>query len=98
MLRYKNTHSEEPYRIDGSIEKRLVIKFVGLKIDKNVNDIDVYVAEDEPFNPDEAVNEDSVEVCKPGKIFNMGDEWVNTLNKVLGAKCNVWYVNSPEHN
>ncbi|KAG2208248.1 hypothetical protein INT47_006103 [Mucor saturninus] len=86
----------------GTLDKRMAAKYAGLKVDPEGNVIDGeghIVAraemikkdepaedEDKPFNPNEAVNEDSPEVRKSGKIFDMDDELVGTLDKALGAK------------
>ncbi|KAI7893486.1 uncharacterized protein EV154DRAFT_460841 [Mucor mucedo] len=86
----------------GTLDKRMAAKYAGLKVDPEGNVIDGeghIVAraemikkdeptedEDKPFNPNEAVNEDSPEVRKSGKIFDMDDELVGTLDKALAAK------------
>ncbi|KAI8387352.1 hypothetical protein BD560DRAFT_443237 [Blakeslea trispora] len=82
----------------GTIDKEKAAKFAGLKVDKEGNVInedghtvakaDLYPDEEEnkPFNPNDAVNEDSPEVRKSGKIVDMEDNVIGTIDKEKAAK------------
>lgn len=85
--------------IVGHIDKKLAPKLAGFKVDADGNVInneghivaraEMIPAEEEEekrFNPNEAVDEDSPEVKKSGKILDMDDNLVGHIDKKLAAK------------
>lgn len=84
--------------IVGKVDKDKAPKLAGFKVDKDGNVINheghiVAKAEmfkeeeeDKPFNPYDMVDEDSPEVRKSGKIFDMDDNVVGYIDKRLAAK------------
>ncbi|KAI9245487.1 hypothetical protein EDC94DRAFT_628358 [Helicostylum pulchrum] len=87
--------------IIGSVDKEAASKLVGFKVDKTGNVINheghiVAKAElfekedpdqkDKPFNPNEAINEDSPEVKKSGKVLDMEDNVVGSIDKRIASK------------
>ncbi|CEP19825.1 hypothetical protein [Parasitella parasitica] len=82
----------------GHIDKKLAAKFAGFKVDPqgNVIDNDGHIVataemikveeEKKPFNPNEAVDENSPEVKRSGKVVDMDDNIVGSVDKRLAPK------------
>ncbi|KAI8064129.1 hypothetical protein BDF21DRAFT_428281 [Thamnidium elegans] len=80
----------------GHVDKRIGAKYAGCKVDPegNVIDKDGHVVargemiqeEEKPFNPNQMVNEDSPEVRKSGKVFDMDDNLVGHVDKNVASK------------
>ncbi|KAI8637190.1 hypothetical protein BD408DRAFT_486385 [Parasitella parasitica] len=82
----------------GHIDKKLAAKFIGFKVDPQGNVIDndghivataemIQVEEEQkPFNPNEAVDENSPEVKRSGKVVDMDDNIVGSVDKHLAPK------------
>lgn len=85
--------------IVGHVDKKLAPKLAGFKVDSDGNVINneghivaraemipAEKEEEKRFNPNEAVDEDSPEVKKSGKILDMDDNLVGHIDKKLAAK------------
>ncbi|KAG1121766.1 hypothetical protein G6F42_012110 [Rhizopus arrhizus] len=82
----------------GHIDKKLAAKLAGLKVDPqgNVIDNDGHIVataemiqpeeEKKPFNPNDAVDENSPEVKRSGKVVDMDDNIVGSVDKRLAPK------------
>ncbi|RCI02443.1 hypothetical protein CU098_011520, partial [Rhizopus stolonifer] len=80
----------------GTIDKEKASKLAGFKVNKDGEVIDneghivakakLFEQEEKPFNPNESVNEDSPEVRKSGKVFDMDDNLVGYVDKKLAPK------------
>ncbi|KAL9546662.1 hypothetical protein PS6_007537, partial [Mucor atramentarius] len=82
----------------GHIDKKLAAKLAGFKVDPqgNVIDNDGHIVataemiqpeeEKKPFNPNDAVDENSPEVKRSGKVVDMDDNIVGSVDKRLAPK------------
>jgi hypothetical protein len=82
----------------GNIDKKLAAKLVGFKVDPqgNVIDNDGHIVataemikveeEKKPFNPNASVDENSPEVKRSGKVVDMDDNIVGSVDKNLAPK------------
>ncbi|KAI8991831.1 hypothetical protein BDF20DRAFT_968158 [Mycotypha africana] len=80
----------------GTVDKKVAPKLAGLKVDKDGNvynkeghivaKANLYENEKKPFNPNDTVSEESPEVRKSGKVFDMDDELVGYVDKKMAPK------------